>query len=128
MSQNRTFCGNKSTVNEHILRHITQSTVINLSNEISYQPGQIVSKTLVQNEAVGLTLFAFDQGEQISTHEASGDALVTILDGVGRITLDSTPHEMQTGESIIIPARTPHAVFGVEQFKMALLVVYPATQ
>ena len=114
-------------MNEHILRHVAPSTVLNLADEVGYQPGQIVSKTLVQNKAVGLTLFAFDQGEQISTHEASGDALVTSLDGVGRITLDGVPHELHTGESIIMPAHTPHAVFAVERFKMALLVVYPAT-
>ena len=99
--------------------------MLNLADEVGYQPGQIVSKTLVQNDAVGLTLFAFDQGEQISTHEATGDALVTILDGAGRIILAGVTHELHTGESIIMPARTPHAVFAVEQFKMALLVVYP---
>ena len=108
---------------EAILRHLTPSTVLNLADEVGYQPGQIVSKTMVQNDAVGLTLFAFDQGEQISTHEAGGDALVTILDGVGRVTLDGVPHELRAGESIVMPSHTPHAVFGVERFKMSLLVV-----
>jgi len=110
---------------EAILRHITPSTELSLADEVAYQPGQIVSKTLVQNAAVSLTLFAFDEGEEISTHEASGDALVTVLDGTGQITLDGTPHLLTAGQSIVMPAHTPHAVFGLEPFKMSLLVVFP---
>ena len=59
-----------------------------LKDQVSYQEGQIVSKTLVQNESVSITLFAFDKGEEISTHESGGDAFVTCLDGTGEITID----------------------------------------
>jgi quercetin dioxygenase-like cupin family protein len=41
--------------------------------------GQIVSKTLAQNDHHSLTLFAFEKGEEISTHESGGDALVMAL-------------------------------------------------
>ena len=46
------------------------------------------SRTLAQNQHVSVTLFSFDKGEEISTHESGGDAFVTCLDGVGRITID----------------------------------------
>lgn len=59
-----------------------------LKERIDYQKGQVVSKTLEQNDAVRVTLFSFDQGEEISTHESGGDAFVTCLDGVGEITID----------------------------------------
>lgn len=57
---------------------IEQEAVLPLAEQIAAQPSQIVSKTLVQNRAVSLTLFAFDQGEEIATHDSSGDAMVQI--------------------------------------------------
>ena len=68
--------------------------------------------------------FAFDKDEAISTHESGGDAFVTCLDGVGRITIDGVEYILHEGESIVMPAKHPHAVYGAEQFKMLLVVVF----
>ena len=95
-----------------------------LKDQIAYQEGQIVSKTLVQNSAISMTLFSFSKGEEISTHESGGDAFVICLDGVGRITIDGAAHILHEGESIVMPAGHPHAVFGEEAFKMLLIVVF----
>ena len=102
------------------IKNIEKAQVLTLKSEVAYQPGQVVSKTLAQNNALSVTLFAFDKGEEISTHESGGDAFVTCLDGVGRITIDGKDYELHEGESIVMPARHPHAVFGQEQFKMLL--------
>ncbi len=107
-----------------ILKNIDFANVLTLKDEIAYQKGQVVSKTLVQNESVGITLFSFDKGEEISTHESGGDAFVTCLDGVGKITIDGEKYILNEGQSIVMPARHPHAVFGQEQFKMMLVVVF----
>ena len=106
------------------IKNIEKAQVLTLKEEVSYQPGQVVSKTLAQNNALSVTLFAFDKGEEISTHESGGDTFVTCLDGVGRITIDGKDYELHEGESIVMPARHPHAVFGQEQFKMLLVVVF----
>ena len=106
------------------IKNIEKSQVLTLKSEVFYQPGQVVSKTLAQNNALSVTLFAFDKGEEISTHESGGDAFVTCLDGVGKITIDGKDYELHEGESIVMPARHPHAVFGQEQFKMLLVVVF----
>ena len=108
-----------------ILKHIPPRTVLTLADEVGYQPGQIVSKTLVQNSSHSLTLFAFDKGEEISTHEAGGDALVTVLEGTGQVTIDGVPYVLSAGQSIVMPAGAPHAVLAPEPFKMSLLVVMP---
>ena len=86
------------------LKNIEKSTVLTLKEQVAYQPGQVVSKTLAQNDALSVTLFAFDKGEEISTH--------------------GVPYELHEGESIVMPARHPHAVYGQEQFKMLLVVVF----
>lgn len=91
-----------------ILKNIKFAEVLTLKDEIAYQKGQVVSKTLVQNDSVGITLFSFDKGEEISTHESGGDAFVTCLDGVGKITIDGVEHIIKEGESIVMPG-TPSA-------------------
>ena len=81
-----------------MMKNIAFSEVLTLKEQIQYQPGQVVSRTLVQNSAVSVTLFAFDKDEEISTHESGGDAFVTCLDGVGRITIDGVEYELHQGE------------------------------
>ena len=73
-----------------IMKNINKAKVMVLKDQVSYQEGQIVSKTLVQNESVSITLFAFDKGEEISTHESGGDAFVTCLDGESVVNSDVT--------------------------------------
>lgn len=109
---------------QKFIKNIDHETVLKLADLVSVQPGQVVSKTLAQNDAVSVTLFSFDKGEEISTHQSGGDAFVTCLDGVGRITIDGKDSILQEGESIVMPAGHPHAVFGEEQFKMLLVVVF----
>ena len=107
-----------------IIKNIEKSKVLLLKDEVAYQPGQIVSKTLVQNDTISITLFAFDKDEEISTHESGGDAMVLCLDGVGKITIDGVEYILHAGESIVMPARHPHAVYAQEQYKMLLTVVF----
>ena len=106
------------------MKNIEKAEVMILKDQVAYQKGQVVSKTLAQNEHLSVTLFSFDKGEEISTHESGGDAFVTCLDGVGRITIDGQEYELHEGESIVMPARHPHAVLGQERFKMLLVVVF----
>ena len=106
------------------MKNISESEVLKLKEQVAYQEGQVVSKTLVQNGAVSVTLFSFAKGEEISTHESGGDAFVTCLDGVGKITIDGVNYLLHEGESIVMPAGHPHAVYGEEAFKMLLVVVF----
>lgn len=106
------------------MKNISKAEVLTLKDQVSYQEGQVVSKTLAQNPFISVTLFAFDKGEEISTHESGGDAFVTCLDGVGKLTIDGEPHIVHEGESIVMPAKHPHAVFAEEKFKMMLVVVF----
>lgn len=107
------------------LKNIEIAKVIELADQVNYAEGQIVSKTLVQNEGVGITLFAIAKDEGISTHESTGDAFITVLDGVGRFTIDGRDYEVRKGQSLVMPARHPHAVYGQENFKFMLVVVFP---
>ena len=106
------------------MKNINKAEVMVLKEQVAYQDGQVVSKTLAQNEHVSVTLFSFDKGEEISTHKSGGDAFVTCLDGVGKVTIDGVEYILNEGESIVMPAKHPHAVFGQEKFKMLLVVIF----
>lgn len=107
------------------IKNIDHETVLNLADQIHAEPGQIVSKTLAQNKAVSLTLFAFSKGEEISTHDSIGDAMVYVIDGTGQFTVDNVEHICKAGDVLVMPAKKPHAVFAKEDFKMLLTVVFP---
>lgn len=80
-------------------KNIEKQVKLNLSEQVDYQPGQVVSKTLVQNDLVSMTLFAFDKDEEISTHESSGDAMVTVLEGTGRFTVGGEVYILEKGDA-----------------------------
>lgn len=106
------------------LKNIDPSKVLAHPDLVGYQEHQVASKTLVQNQAVGITLFSFDKGEGISSHTSTGDALVQILDGQAEITIDSAKYTLSAGEMIVMPAGHPHALYALERFKMLLTVVF----
>ena len=115
----------EKTVANKIMKNIDMATPLSLTALVTYQTGQIVSRTLVQNRSVSLTLFAFDTNEEISSHESKGDAMVQILDGKAKITIGEGTYFLSAGETVVMPAGVPHALEAVEPFKMLLTVVFP---
>lgn len=110
------------------VKNINHEERLHLADQVAVQPGQVVSKTLAQNKHVSITLFAFSKGEEIGTHDSTGDAMVLVLDGTGQFTVDDTEYVLETGDTLIMPANKPHAVFAKEDFKMLLTVVFPSEQ
>ena len=105
-------------------KNIQKQASLRLKDLVDYQEGQVVSKTLVQNDHVSMTIFSFDKGEEISTHAAGGDAMVTVLEGTGRFTVDGEIFILHEGDTLIMPKDIPHAVYGEEPFKMQLTVSF----
>ena len=106
------------------MKNISKAEVMVLKDQVAYQEGQVVSRTLAQNEHVSVTLFSFDKGEEISTHAAGGDAMVTVLEGTGRFTVGGQEFLLHEGQTLIMPKDIPHAVYGQERFKMLLTVSF----
>ena len=107
-----------------VYKNIDKQTKLTLKELVEYQEGQVVSRTLVQNDYVSMTIFSFDKGEEISTHAAGGDAMVTVLEGKGRFTVGDEVFYVEEGETLIMPKDIPHAVYGEERFKMQLTVSF----
>jgi quercetin dioxygenase-like cupin family protein len=90
---------------------------------VDYQAEAVVSKTIIEKKTGTVTLFAFDHGQGLSEHTAPFDALVQVLDGEAEITVAGKPFHVKQGEMIIMPAREPHALKAVKQFKMLLTMI-----
>ena len=110
---------------QKFIKNIDHETVLHLADLVQVLPGQVVSKTLAQNKAVSITLFAFDKDEEISSHDSQGDAMVTVLEGKGKFTVGGKEHILNAGDTMVMPAQVPHAIYGEEAFKWMLVVVFP---
>lgn len=105
------------------IKNLSFSEAHVLLDLVDYEEGRVVSRTFAQNEALSLTLFAFDQGEGLSTHAASGDAVVQVLDGEVLLTIGGNEVAAKAGEIVVMPADVPHSVNAVRRFKMLLFVI-----
>ena len=105
------------------IKNIPFSEPQRLAELVEYAEGRVVSRTFAQNPSLSLTLFAFDKGEEVSTHTAPGDAMVQVLDGEAMVNIDGKEMTVGTGQVVVMPANVPHAVTAAKRFKMILTVV-----
>lgn len=107
------------------IKKLPQSKVIDLKNIITVEEQQVSSLTLVQRPNLAMTLLSLDKGTSIGGHSSPGDAMVNILSGQSEITIGENRYSVQAGESIVLPANIPHALYAREAFQMLLIVVKP---
>lgn len=100
-----------------------KSEVLNVTSLAGYQTGAVVSRQITKAEGGNVTLFAFDEGQELSEHTAPFDALVHVLEGEAEIKISEKPFLLKAGEAIIMPANQPHAVKAAKKFKMLLTMI-----
>ena len=96
---------------------------VTLAALTDYQAGAIVSREVLRKPTGTVTAFAFDAGQALSEHTAPFDALICVLDGEAEMQIAGKPHQVATGQMIILPANKPHAVKAVTRFKMLLVMI-----
>jgi quercetin dioxygenase-like cupin family protein len=90
---------------------------------VQYQPGAVVSRTLIKKPMGTVTAFAFDAGEGLSEHTAPFDALLLMVDGEAEIVVAGVAHRVKTADVLLLPAHQPHAVKALAKFKMILVMI-----
>jgi len=113
----------KANKKNTLIKNIPFSEAVNITELVDYEEGRVVSRTLSAKPHVNITLFAFDQGEEISAHTSPGDAMVQVLDGQAKITIDKEELTARSGQVVVMPANVPHSVYADSRFKMLLTVV-----
>lgn len=100
-----------------------KSQVLHMTELASYQEGSVVSRQITKEEAGNITLFAFDEAQELSEHTAPFDALVHLLEGEAEVRISGTPYNLKAGDAIIMPANEPHALRALTRFKMLLTMI-----
>ena len=100
-----------------------KSEILHMADLVSYNEGSVVSRQITKADAGNVTLFAFDQDQELSEHTAPFDALVHILDGSAEIQISGKAFSLETGDAIIMPANEPHALKALAPFKMLLTMI-----
>ena len=99
------------------------SRALPLDSLVDYAAGAVVSKTLKSGPAGTITLFAFDQGQGLSEHQAPYDAFVQVVEGDVLLRIGGEDVAARAGEVVMMPANVPHAVSAVGRFKMLLVMI-----
>ena len=87
----------------------------------SVTKGGITSRILF-SEAINVTLFAFDKGQELSTHASAFPAMIQVLEGKFRITIGKEKKTLEKNTMVFLPAKKPHAVHALEKAKMLLFL------
>ena len=90
---------------------------------VGYQPGSIVSRTLIDKSIGTVTIFAFVAGQGLSEHTAPYDALILDVEGKAEVMLSGIPHIVEPGDIIFMRADEAHSVKAITEFKMLLILI-----
>jgi quercetin dioxygenase-like cupin family protein len=110
---------------EELPRHggageVPAAEALDLAGLVDYAPGAVVSRTLRKSKVGTLTVFAFDEGQELSEHTAPFDAWVQVLEGAAELTVGGRALSAREGQIVLMPAEVPHAVRASSRFKMLL--------
>jgi quercetin dioxygenase-like cupin family protein len=112
-------------MSEQPLIDATQEKVLALANETQFAPNGIVSRTLLRTGNGRVVLFGFSEGQELSEHTSTQQALIQILSGECDFSLSGKSHQLKAGDVIYMPPNAPHAVRATRQFSMLLTLFKP---
>lgn len=95
----------------------------NLLNELEIPKDGTLSRTLHRDDHVKIVLFGFAGGQELSQHTASVPAIIEILSGEARVTLDGEEKELSRGSWVFMEANLPHAVYAKSDVVMLLTML-----
>ncbi len=113
-------------MNEQPLIGLAQAKIIALAGETKFAENGIVSRTLFRGTNGRVVLFGFAEGQELTEHTSTQQAIIQILSGECEFFLAGQPHHLKTGDMLYMPPNLPHAVKATKQFSMLLTLMKPA--
>jgi quercetin dioxygenase-like cupin family protein len=87
-----------------------------------------LSRTLHRDDRVKVVLFGFAGGQELSQHTAAVPAILEIIQGDARVTLDGEEKELSAGSWVFMEANLPHAIYARTNVVMLLTMLTGAAQ
>jgi quercetin dioxygenase-like cupin family protein/uncharacterized protein (DUF2249 family) len=112
-------------MNERPLIDSGREKIVALHEETQYAPNGIVSRTLLRTANSRTVLFGFSEGQELTEHTSTQEAIIQILSGECEFSVTGQPHRMKSGDLLYMPANCAHAVKATKQFSMLLTLLKP---
>jgi cupin region len=93
-------------------------TPVRLIDKVPFVEGKINRTTVLSNGSGDVVLLALDAGCEIPQHEAHADVLVHVLEGEADFGIDGVRNHTRVGDSILLPAFTPHSVYAPKRVRL----------
>jgi quercetin dioxygenase-like cupin family protein len=87
-----------------------EAQALKLAEIVQMSPAGIVSRTLLQTPEVRVVLFAFADGQELTSHTSRRRALVQVLDGACEFFFAGKWQHLAAGTFLHLPPNHPHAV------------------
>ena len=95
---------------------------IDLHDSIKYITGGIKSTVLVKNGNSQYNLFCLTAGTKIKEHTSACDAVISVVEGKGQLTLGDEDITLVPGVFVFMLANTPHTVRAKENLAFMLIL------
>jgi quercetin dioxygenase-like cupin family protein len=92
-----------------------------LQQEFALPEKGILSRVLLKDDAVNVTLFGFSQGEELSSHAAPTPAILYFLEGEAEVQLGGDKVNAQPGSFVYMPPLLPHGIAAKTALRMLLV-------
>jgi len=99
------------------------TVVQNLLKEVEIPQDGTLSRTIYRDDFVKVVLFGFAGGQELSQHTASVPAIIEVLQGDARVTLDGEEKEFSAGSWVHMEANLPHAIYARTDVVMLLTML-----
>jgi len=109
--------------NAVISLEVEKSKALIIVEIIEYVPDSVVIKTIIKKTTGNISAISFDTGEKLEEKTSPFDTFIQIIDGKAEIVIDGKSKELETGQSIIIPAHARNSIKANDRFKMISTVI-----
>ena len=100
------------------------TTIDNTAETVSIQAGAVVSKVVFRDEEIDVTVFGFDTGEGLTEHTAARPAIIQVMSGRLRFTVDGDEAQVVPGTWLHMSPGTPHSLVAEEPTVMLLTLLH----
>jgi len=102
---------------------VAHSLIVDPAGEVVIQSRAVVSKVVHRGDGMNVTVFGFDSGEELAEHQTSRAAVVQVLSGRLRFTVDGEQLDLAPGSWLQMAPGTPHSLIASEPTAMLLTLV-----
>ena len=103
---------------------MAHTTIDNAAEAVAIQTGAVVSKVVHRDDELDVTVFGFDIGEGLAEHTAARPAIVQVLSGRLRCTVEGDETEVVPGTWLHMSPGTPHSLVAEEPTVMLLTLLH----